>query len=340
MKPGPPPSDDTAAAAAGWVLRRRAGLDAEGEREFVRWHDAAPAHAAAYRRLDALSEVFARARAQGAASAIVTGLHVRARRRARRRLLLATGTAMVLFAGWWWPRATTPAGSSRPAAVAQVFEPLRRLPDGSIVELRAGAQVEVRFDATRRRVELLRGEALFRVEPDPARPFVVTAAGVDARAVGTAYSVRLEPKVVAVLVTEGTVRLQDSATGESILPAASTGESPVLTAGQESVVARIAAERAVTAARCDTLSPDEIRRRLAWRVPRFEFDGVELGAAAQAMNRINRIQLALADDRLARLKISGDFAQDDPETFARLAAATFGLTLKQEGTDRLLLGRE
>lgn len=338
MNPVPPSSAEVKAVAADWVVRRQGGLDAAAEREFARWHDAAPEHAEAFRRLDGMSGVFQRARLHGTTPALVTRLVVRARRRTRHRLLAATSALVLLGAGLWSWSALSPGGLEGGAsAVARVFEPLRRLPDGSLVELKPGAVIAVKFEAGKRRVELVRGEALFRVEPDATRPFIVSAAGVEAHAVGTSFNVRLDPSAVSVLVTEGKVRVEDVFRPPAAPVAAERASPPLLTAGQQVIVDRAAAS---LAPHVTTLSAEEIRRLLAWRVPRFEFDGVELVHAVQAYNRVNRIQLAVADDQVGRLRISGDFAQDDPATFARLASATFGLKLNQDHSDRLLLGRE
>lgn len=340
MNPVPPSSDPVKAAAAGWVVRRQAGLDAAGEREFARWREAAPEHAEAFRRLDGIAGVFHRARVRGTTPTLVTRLVVRARRRARHRLLAVTTVVLLGFGLWSWTT-RSPAGADHASvAVARTFEPLRRLPDGSIVELKPGAVIAVKFDAGKRRVDLVRGEALFRVEPDVARPFIVSAAGVEAHAVGTSFNVRLDPGAVSVLVTEGKVRVEGAARSTASVAAAEPASPPLLTAGQQAVVDRAVAPAVSSAPQVTTLSAEEIRRLLAWRVPRFEFDGVELGQAVQAFNRVNRIELAVADERVGRLRISGDFAQDDPATFARLAAATFGVKLKRDGSDRLVLGRE
>lgn len=323
------------AVAARWVVRIQAGLDAAGEREFALWRDAAPEHSAALRRLGATAEAFQRARACGAAPAIVTGLRVRARRRARTRALWSAGAAVLLGLGLWQWRVLQP--PEAPVMIARTTESLRRLPDGSIVELKPGAVIAVKYDAGKRRVDLVHGEALFRVEPDVTRPFVVAAAGVEAHAVGTSFNVRLDAGAISVLVTEGKVRVEGAGRSGGDALAAGPSSPPLLTAGQQVVVDRAAAP---SASQVTTLSAEEIRRLLAWRVPRFEFNGMELGLAAQAFNRVNRIQLAVADERVGRLRISGDFAQDDPATFARLAAAAFGVKVTGDGSDRLLLGRD
>jgi transmembrane sensor len=80
------------------------------------------------------------------------------------------------------------------------------LPDGSLVELKEGSRIAVDFSAEQRQVRLV-GEAHFQVARDAARPFVVNAQGVMVRAVGTAFSVRVDSDEVQVLVTHGSVHV-------------------------------------------------------------------------------------------------------------------------------------
>ena len=47
----------------------------------------------------------------------------------------------------------------------------RTLPDGSVIELNAGAEIAVNFTPAQRGVRLLRGEALFAVAHNPGSPF-------------------------------------------------------------------------------------------------------------------------------------------------------------------------
>jgi transmembrane sensor len=337
MKPAESPS---AEAAARWVVRRQAGLDAAGEREWADWLAAAPDHAEAYREQQAMADVFQRARRQGAAAQIVTGVRVRARE--RRTRWVAGGSvaacAVAVLLAWFSP--SRPASALAPAAitVATGSELLRRLPDSSVVELERGAEIAVRFETAVRRVVLVRGAALFRVEPDATRPFIVVVEGTEVRAVGTAFQVRLGAEAISVLVTEGKVRVEETASRASVLPAAADGAIPVLRAGQEAVVPRAALGGAAVA-RVAEASPEEIRRQLAWRVPRLNFDGAELAAAVREINRHNRVQIILADESLAALRLSGEFAADEPETFARLATHALGLTLRTEPDDgRLVIG--
>jgi transmembrane sensor len=327
------------AAAARWAVRRRAGLDGAGERELAAWLAATPGHAAALRRLEAVADAFRSAREQGAAPRIAAGARALGRRRrVRRATWLAGGGMAAALAGALflsWPRLVPPAGALAGVAAARADESIQRLADGSIVELEPGASIDVQFDAGVRRVALARGAALFRVASEAARPFVVAADGTEVRAVGTTFQVRLGSAAIAVLVTEGRVRVEDAATRASVLPPAPGDSPPLLRAGERAEIAR-----GSVAARVAAVSADEIARELAWRAPRLAFEGAPLGDVVRAINRRNRVQIALASDSLAALRLSGDFAPDDPETFARLAAAALGLAVRPEpAAHRLVLAR-
>ena len=87
---------------------------------------------------------------------------------------------------------------------------VRRIPlaDGSTVVLNTASELLVNISERQRHLELLRGEALFEVAPDRARPFVVLTEAMVVHAVGTAFDVRLEADHLDVMVTEGTVELR------------------------------------------------------------------------------------------------------------------------------------
>lgn len=90
--------------------------------------------------------------------------------------------------------------------------PELRLPDRSVAQLRHGARVDVDVQQP----ELVRlvqhgGEVRYEVAPDRARTFVVEAAGVEVRVVGTIFTVALsdDPPRVAVEVERGLVEVDN-----------------------------------------------------------------------------------------------------------------------------------
>lgn len=337
-----PASPETDAVASLWVVRQRAGLDPADARELAAWIAADPRHEEAFSRLSAMAGVFQRARAAGTTGSIVSQLTLRARRRRVRRKALAASGAMALAAifGLFWLRPTIVSPPTSSADAAHAFEAIRRLPDGSLVELKEGADIAVKYEAGARRVELLRGEALFQVQQDAARPFLVRASGVEVKAVGTAFHVQVAQSAVVVVVTEGRVRVDDAARGQSLLPAPSTEGAPVLNAGQKVTVAVAPSGAVLPSPEIVQVGPEEIERNLSWRISRLEFEGEELARAVEQMNRQNRLQIVVGDDSIRRLRVSGVFLSHDPQTFVRLISATFDLRPESRGANEIVLRRK
>jgi transmembrane sensor len=86
-----------------------------------------------------------------------------------------------------------------------------RLPDGTGTELDTATRLQVTYQRGRRLISLAEGPALFSVQPDSGRPFIVTAGSVRVRVVGTRVSVRHTPEIPGepgVAVDEGWVRVK------------------------------------------------------------------------------------------------------------------------------------
>ena len=82
------------------------------------------------------------------------------------------------------------------------------LADNTAVTLGPDSAIRSAFTSARRRVELLAGMAFFEVAPDAARPFEVTADGVTATALGTAFDVGLDGGFLTLAVDHGRVRIE------------------------------------------------------------------------------------------------------------------------------------
>src|SRR3954470_6159342 len=83
------------------------------------------------------------------------------------------------------------------------------LDDGSVVTLNTDSKIEVEYTEERRGITLVKGEALFDVAKNKARPFIVDAGGATVRAVGTSFSVTFLPnRPIQVLVREGEVEFK------------------------------------------------------------------------------------------------------------------------------------
>lgn len=207
---------------------------------------------------------------------------------------------------------------------------IRRVPlaDGSIMTINSGSALTVRIDSRSRRIALAQGEAWFEVAHDPARPFVVTAAGVTARALGTAFSVRVRATGVEILVTDGTVETRHEN------PVSATAATRLI-AGQRAFV------DARAAVRFEADRASAVDRALAWRGGMIDLEGDTLATAAEEFNRYNVRKIVVADRQLAGEKLDGVFRINDPEGFALAVKVSLDVTVSDSDptTIRITRGR-
>lgn len=336
--------------AAEWFGRHDGGLTPQDAAALQAWRAADPRHDVAWRRLEAASQRLASlATLRPSTGGPDADLRLRedpvvrlARPRTRRRWATALAMAAAVAFAWiafeklWAERerfaetAMTEVGGLRSLT----------LPDGSVLDLNTDTAVEIAYDAQSRRVHLLRGEAHFTIAKDAGRPFTVRAGGVNVRAVGTAFNVRLRARDVDVLVTEGRVSLADARRDRPLVPLASevSAAPAVLTAGHRVVVpeAALASAQPAAAIRMEMAPPLEISRRLAWQAKRIEFEPTALREVLAEFNRYNAHQLVMGDDAVGDIVVGGSFAVGDYEMLARLLEASFGVTAEREATRTIL----
>jgi transmembrane sensor len=271
----------------------------------------------------------------GAVGDVLSELKVQLKRRRRRQWQKAAGASvalLVLGLVWLGVVRERPASGASVAASSSVLLPERQtLADGTLVELRSGAKIAVNFSAALRRVTLEQGEAHFAVAKNPDWPFVVSAGGVEFRAVGTAFAVHLADKEVEMLVTEGRVAVERPTAAET---SAAAAPAPLATveAGNHVVVDVSVPQIAAPAVRA--ISKTELSRRLAWRAPKLEFSGTPLSAAIELINRhsAEAEKIQLGDPALADLRISGILRADNIDTLLGVLEADYGIKAeKREG---------
>lgn len=180
------------------------------------------------------------------------------------------------------------------------------LPDGSTMELNSRSKVRVHYSEHERALELIEGQALFRVAKNAARPFIVTSDGTRVRAVGTQFDVNKKREGTVVTVVEGKVSVQTSVPDARIDPLAVevTAAMPqMLVAGEQITVTE--------SARQPIKHPD-VTRAIAWTQRQLVFEGATLNEVAEEFNRYNQRQLIVQDPELYDFHISGVFASTDP----------------------------
>jgi transmembrane sensor len=185
------------------------------------------------------------------------------------------------------------------------------LQDGSTVHLNTQSRVKVRYRDHARDIRLLSGEALFKVQQDPLRPFQVEADESLIQAVGTEFNVYRQAERTLVAVLEGSVRVAGARSLESL------GE------GQE---ARIPKTGNITTR---TLAIDQIA---TWRERRLLFLNDSLADIATEFNRYNRHpQVVVEDEHAARKRFAAIFDADAPEALVQVLKTHQDLTVETKG---------
>ena len=329
--------------AAEWMVLHDRGFTPAQQDAFLQWLAADAAHREALRRYQALwteFDLLAQWRPEHSAQPN-PDLLARTPRRGMRHghwgalSLVAAGVALLVA---WFPQSRFTADS--PTSMEASAYRQQVLPDGSTVDFNAGAHVVVQFSPNERRVVLVQGEAQFSVAKHPTRPFVVRAGGMDVRAVGTAFNVKLAGGQVEVLVTEGTVQVAAQ------MPPSDPGRAAnrlgtglvlaELTAGHRTIIpfARPATPPEVVA-----VPPAEIEQLLDWKPRLFDFDATPLSEVVAAFNQRNTVQLRLADPALQALPVVASIRSDNLDGFVRLLEATMSVRAEQRGANEIVLRR-
>ena len=296
--------------AALWVgLIERAPLPAEQQRQFELWMAMDAKHRGAFHRLRAASLHFDRLGALAGGRAVFAPARVNVSRRGI--IAAALSVASLLGLGVWiGPGWIADAGRVRYAtSIGQT----RRveLPDGSEMILNTSTEVFVSYTRSRRELHLTRGEVLFTVARDVARPFVVRAGEWLVRALGTAFTVHGgDVDVVHVTVTAGTVEL---------VPASSDLTPQRLPANHEATIG------ASGVPDIKPISHEEMQRRLAWRTGLIVFNGQPLHEVIVELNRYNHRKLRVEDPELSERHIVGVFRVTDTDNFVSILQATLGV---------------
>jgi len=258
-------------------------------------------------------------------------------RRSRRRWTVGT-LAIVLGASWLtFYRADLFPGikPSAPTRMAELDSPkLQILPDGSVVELRDEAQIAVAYNTSERRVVLRRGEAHFEVRKDAGRVFVVDAGGVEFRAVGTAFAVQVTAQHVAMIVTEGRVAV-DRGELHRNPESEQTPTATIVDAGSRAEI-RLDGH-AAGLPQIQTLAPQQLSERLAWRVPRLELSETRLAEVVAAFNRHGHVRLRIGDDALSEVAISGSLRADNASTLLRVLESNYGIRAERDAAGAIVL---
>lgn len=313
--------DDIEATAAAWIARHDRGELSEQETAaFDAWLSASTAHRVCYLRLNAGWERTQRMRALAHRDDLMqvpsqgedkdqapVPMPVPAQGkplRENRWRVAALAASLVLSAAIGWQGWQYWQSIYRTDVGAMQSVPL---PDGSQIAMNTASEIRIDVSQRYRSVELRGGEVFFDVAKDVARPFVVRAGTADIEVVGTQFAVHRDGDQLAILVSEGHVRVR---------PARGMGRTTDLVLGQHAVISSAGIQ-------IRHLSESELQDALAWRRGMLVFRDTPLSNAVAEFNRYREIPIVIADSQLAQMRIGGTFRTTNASGFLRLLEQGF-----------------
>ena len=202
--------------AARWFIRmQEAAPDAPERSQFEAWLMKSPLHQQEYRSIsdawqgiDSVSELELLAQAKQAD----TFFKQNERKKSRQKLAgTVAGVVAALCIGWaglhqyqvWQSTPTLQLAAH--TTTAQLTT--QTLDDGSRVTLNANSRIEIKYYRNQRHIDLLQGEAVFEVQPDRDRPFVVETQRLKVTVLGTRFAVNKLKQLERVSVDHGKVQV-------------------------------------------------------------------------------------------------------------------------------------
>jgi transmembrane sensor len=294
-------------AAIDWVVRLREA-DARDWAEFTAWLEADPAHGVAYEEAaladDEADEVLPPQREP--VRPVLAPAAPPASGRFGRRAFVGWGIAasLVLGLGYAGMRGgtgqeviQTAAGETRSVQLA----------DGSSISVNGDTRLVI-DEARPRFARLERGEALFHVVHDPARPFEVEAGDAVIRDLGTVFNVVREETALEVAVAEGAVVYNPGREARSLTPG---------------MALRKAADAPVEVTKVDAAMVG------SWRDQRLVYSGATLARIAADLSRSTGLRISAAPD-VAMRPFSGVIMLDGArQEVLERAAALLGVGLRR-----------
>jgi transmembrane sensor len=210
------------------------------------------------------------------------------------------------------------------------------LADGSRLTLNTASTIDVNLQRGRREVRLVRGEALFEVAHDAARPFVVRAGNALLKDVGTQFNVDMRSNGTTVTVVEGQVAVDSGSPRESA--GARAGHEAGDTVG--ALILRANDRVVVTPAGIGTPQRGvNVAASVAWTQRQLMFEHRPLSEVAEEFNRYNKDRIDIDSAELQRQEVTGVFEAKDPASFVAFLSSIPGVEIREgaNGTHIVLL---
>ncbi len=284
-----------------------------------------PENARAFSRLEAMWDAAGTLASTPGMAALTEDAASRARQAPPRRRTSPSGRLIPLGAAgaiavalavgsWsWW-------STQRPDTYDTAIGEQRtvRLEDGSRIILDTDSQVAVRFSGSERLVTLTSGRAMFEVQGDASRPFLVKAGDTEVTAIGTRFDVRRAGAGAQIVLVEGQVAVRQKASSRSAWTLA-PGQQVTTSVERPAVVAV------------------NVPAATSWTTGRLTFENTPIAVAVAEVNRYSPSPVELRDDRISTIRVSGVFDAGDVDAFVAALRDLYALEATRAPDGHLVL---
>lgn len=245
----------------------------------------------------------------------------------------AIGYAMLFDTGYW----KQPTSNQLQAyETAESEHRLITLTDGSVISIGAKSSLSVNYTRDRRAVVLEKGEALFTVARNPARPFVVIAGSGTITAVGTAFNVRHDTERVVVTVTEGKVEIEQPGNKPgSTAPTNATAFTPA--AAPPPAVLVVGQQLSYNTNGMSRVEMTDPTIATAWQSGRLQYRGEALKYVIKGVNRYSSKEIIIVDKQLEGLLFTGSVFQNQADEWLQGLTKVFPVELVETSGNKVLL---
>ena len=295
--------------AADWIIRNREADQVSEEREaFQRWLHKDPENLRAYETAKLLLGDAPQAIKSDPALRNFEAKPARSKKVSGGTLLglAIIGTLFFYFDGPIRLQADVYSGIGELRAV--------ELEDGSKIHLNASSAVAFDYSDSHRTIYLLKGQALFTVSKDPARPFVVEAGETHVTALGTEFDVRRGKQETDVAVTHNAVLVEFEKTD---LQPVRLNKGDRISYGNNGQLSEVT-----------EVDPNSV---LAWQRGQLVLDNAPLSYVVEELERRFYGEIVIASDSLAKKRVSGTISITDTRSALAFIETALGLKSKSFG---------
>lgn len=183
-----------------------------------------------------------------------------------------------------------------------------QLEDGSVVTLGAHSALAKNLSGDGRRVELLAGQAFFEIHRDEARPFIVSASGVEVKVLGTAFDVRLSSGSRTVQLQHGVVQVKLDGETPPADQLSTPGDSVVVDMAMGSMARSV-------------VSPESVG---SWRNGKLFVQDATIGEVVEQLQRYQRGWILIPDGVLASQRVTGLYDLSNPDRALHALVQPYG----------------